>query len=93
MTDRKVTESNYSARPPLDINHPVGAVVFLRMMSSLAWLDSAFIGKDAKFAPTFLSGAGLADVVTKKFVHTALTPLSWMFCRTLFCPMRPFLRC
>ena len=28
MTDRKVTESNYSARPPLDINHPVGAVVF-----------------------------------------------------------------
>jgi hypothetical protein len=69
MTDRKVTESNYSARQPLDINHPVGAVVFLRMMSSLAWLDSTFIGKDAKFEPAFLSGAGLADVITKKFVH------------------------
>jgi hypothetical protein len=44
------------------------------MMSSLAWLDSAFVGKDAKFASTFLSGAGLADVITQKFVHTALTP-------------------
>jgi uncharacterized membrane protein YphA (DoxX/SURF4 family) len=74
MTDRKITESNYSTRLPLDINHPVGAVVFLRMMSSLPWLDSAFVGKDAKFAPAFLSGAGLADVITKKFVHTALTP-------------------
>jgi uncharacterized membrane protein YphA (DoxX/SURF4 family) len=66
--------SNYSARQPLDINHAVGAVVFLRMMSSLAWLDSAFVGKDAKFAPAFLSGAGLVDVITQKFVHTALTP-------------------
>jgi len=35
MTDRKVTESNYSAHPPLDINHPVGAVVFLRMMLAI----------------------------------------------------------
>jgi TQO small subunit DoxD len=74
MTDRNVTERNYSAGRALGIHHAVGAVVFLRMMSSLAWLDSAFIGKDAKLAPTFLSGAGLAEVITKKFVHTALTP-------------------
>ena len=74
MTDREIIGSNNSARQPLDINHAVGAVVFLRMMSSLAWLDSAFVGKDAKFAAAFLSGAGLANVITKKFIHTALTP-------------------
>lgn len=67
-------ENNYSGRQPLYINHAVGAVVFLRIMSSLAWLDSAFVGKDAKFSAAFLSGAGLADVITQKFVHTALTP-------------------
>jgi hypothetical protein len=74
MTDREIIGSSSSARQPLAINHAVGAVVFLRIMSSLAWLDSAFVGKDAKFAAAFLSGAGLADAITQKFVNTALTP-------------------
>jgi hypothetical protein len=56
------------------IKHVVTAIVFLRVMSSLAWLDGAFIGKDAKLAPSFLSGAGLGDTVAQKFVHTALSP-------------------
>jgi len=42
--------------------------------SSLAWLDSAFVGKDAKLSPTFLSGVGLTKVVMEKFLHTAIFP-------------------
>ena len=51
-----------------------GAVVALRIVTSFAWLDSALIGKDAKFAPDFLSGSGLATRVSTTFVHTALVP-------------------
>jgi uncharacterized membrane protein YphA (DoxX/SURF4 family) len=74
MTDKEIIGSKDSVRQSVDIHHAVGAVVFLRLMSSLAWLDSAFVGKDAKLAASFLNGAGLADVITKKFLHTALTP-------------------
>jgi uncharacterized membrane protein YphA (DoxX/SURF4 family) len=74
MTNREIIGRNYSGRQPLDINHAAGAVVFLRVMSSLAWLDSAFIGKDAKFAANFLNGAGLVDAIKQRFVNTALTP-------------------
>lgn len=73
MSDREMTGSDYPGQQLLGIRHAIGAVVFLRMMSSLAWLDSAFVGKDAKFSATFLSGAGLADSITQKFIHTALT--------------------
>ncbi len=58
----------------VDISHTGDAIVALRLASSLAWLDSALIGKDAKLAPAFLSGAGLAQRVHDTFVHTALTP-------------------
>ena len=56
-----------------EICHGDGAVVCLRVISSFAWLDSAFIGKDAKLSATFLSGEGLAKSVTEKFIHTAMT--------------------
>lgn len=58
----------------VDSSHTGDAIVALRLASSLAWLDSALIGKDAKLAPAFLSGAGLAQRVHDTFVHTALTP-------------------
>jgi uncharacterized membrane protein YphA (DoxX/SURF4 family) len=74
MKESEVVAISYSASRAPGILHAVGAIVFLRIMSSLAWLDSALVGKDAKFAPAFLNGAGLADVITQKFVHTALTP-------------------
>jgi uncharacterized membrane protein YphA (DoxX/SURF4 family) len=48
------------------------AVVWLRVLSSLAWIDSAFIGKDAKLAPPFLHGSELASRISGTFVHTAL---------------------
>jgi uncharacterized membrane protein YphA (DoxX/SURF4 family) len=59
---------------PSDIRHGSAAVVWLRVISSLAWLDSALIGKDAKLSATFLSGEGLAKTVAEKFMHTAVTP-------------------
>jgi len=58
----------------IDVKYSRNAIVALRLVSSLAWLDSALIGKDAKFAPSFLSGAGLAQRVHDTFVHTALSP-------------------
>ena len=57
-----------------DIRHSKSAVVWLRVISSLAWLDSAVIGKDAKMSPAFLSGDGLAERVTGTFIHTAVAP-------------------
>ena len=44
--------------------------MWLRIVSSLAWLDSALIGPDAKLSPTFMSGAGLDTRITETFVHT-----------------------
>ena len=70
----------------LDIRFTAGAVVALRIVSSLAWLDSALVGKDAKFAPDFLSGAGLSERVTTTFVHTALSPALATFLRDTVLP-------
>ena len=52
-------------------------LALLRALSSYSWLQGAFIGKDAKFAPDFLGGAGLSTRITAPkmgFAHTALTP-------------------
>jgi len=67
-------DSTSTTAQMVDISHTGDAIVALRLASSLAWLDSALIGKDAKLAPAFLSGAGLAQRVHDTFVHTALTP-------------------
>ena len=56
------------------VGHATAGIVCLRMFSSLAWLISAFVGKDAKLAPSFLSGAGLAQRVSDTFVHSAIAP-------------------
>ena len=56
------------------------------MASSLAWLDSALVGKDAKLAPDFLSGAGLSERVATTFVHTALSPALAAFLRDTVAP-------
>ncbi|MGI8510577.1 MAG: DoxX family protein [Gemmatimonadaceae bacterium] len=58
----------------MDIRHGRPAVVWLRVISSFAWLDSAFIGKDAKISAAFLSGEGLTKTITTKLLHTAVTP-------------------
>lgn len=53
------------------------ALAVLRILSSYSWLSGAFSGKDAKFSPDFLSGAGLAMRITDPlngFAHTAVTP-------------------
>lgn len=57
-----------------DIRHARSAVVWLRVLSSLAWLDSALVGKDAKLSSDFLSGAELIRDVKTQFAHSALTP-------------------
>ncbi len=54
--------------------HTERAVVAIRVVSSLAWLQSALVGADAKWSPAFLSGAGLTQRITGTFVHTALAP-------------------
>ncbi len=56
------------------------------MISSLAWLDSALVGKDAKLAPDFFSGAGLSERITTTFVHTALSPALGGFLRDTVVP-------
>lgn len=58
--------------PPPTVLHAKPAIVWLRVLSSLAWIDSAFVGKDAKFAPAFINGTDLATRVNHTFVHTAL---------------------
>jgi uncharacterized membrane protein YphA (DoxX/SURF4 family) len=57
---------------PATILNPKPAIVWLRLLSGLAWIDSAYIGKDAKIAPAFLNGSELASRVSHTFVHTAL---------------------
>jgi uncharacterized membrane protein YphA (DoxX/SURF4 family) len=49
-------------------------MAWLRIVTSLAWLDSAFVGKDAKVSAEFLSGSGLVKAVNEKFLHFAITP-------------------
>jgi uncharacterized membrane protein YphA (DoxX/SURF4 family) len=59
---------------PLDLCHTRSSIVSLRVISSLAWLDSAFVGKDAKLSAAFLSGVELAKKVNETFIHTAVAP-------------------
>lgn len=59
---------------PLDLRHTHSSIVWLRVISSLAWLDSAFVGKDAKLSAAFLSGGELVKKVNETFIHTAVTP-------------------
>jgi uncharacterized membrane protein YphA (DoxX/SURF4 family) len=54
------------------ILHATAAIAVLRILAGLPWLDSALIGKDAKLAPGFLSGAVLSDRITTVFAHAAL---------------------
>jgi hypothetical protein len=58
--------------PRTDLRKTRAAVVWLRVCSGFAWLDSAFIGSDAKFAPAFLHGPGLVARIHSTFVHTAI---------------------
>jgi uncharacterized membrane protein YphA (DoxX/SURF4 family) len=55
-----------------DVCHARSSIVWLRVISSLAWLDSALVGKDANSA--FLSGVELAKRIGETFVFTAVTP-------------------
>ncbi len=59
---------------PATIVHAKAAIVWLRILSSFAWIDSAFIGKNAKLAPAFVHGPGLAQRIHDTFVHSALDP-------------------
>ena len=59
---------------PLDLCHTRSSIVWLRVISSLAWLDSAFVGKDAKLSAAFLSGVELTKKVNETFIHTAVAP-------------------
>lgn len=58
-------------RPATILNAKAG-IVWLRVLSSLAWIDSAFIGTDAKIHPAFWHGGALADRISSTFVHTAI---------------------
>ncbi len=57
---------------PTTLRNTKSAIVWLRICSSLAWLDSAFVGKDAKLAPAFLHGGALISRIHTTFVHTAI---------------------
>lgn len=54
--------------------YPIETLGALRIFSSAGRLDSAFTGKDAKFAASFLDGSGLVERIDKSFVRTALSP-------------------
>ena len=60
------------------------ALGILRILSSYSWLSGAFIGKDAKFSPSFLAGPGLVSRImggpNGGFVHTAINSgiASWL---------------
>lgn len=65
--------TGHAARPgALGLAHAAAA-----RAPDYSWLNSTFIGKDAKLAPDFLSGTGLAARIIAPqtgFVHTALMP-------------------
>jgi uncharacterized membrane protein YphA (DoxX/SURF4 family) len=71
---------------PVDLCHTRGSIVWLRVISSLAWLDSAFVGKDAKLSAAFLSGVELAKKINETFIHTAVTPGISALLRNLVLP-------
>ncbi len=79
-TYRTSTSSPDIARPSaIGVVHTGVALALLRVLSSYSWLNGAFIGKDAKFAPDFLAGSGLTMRITDPkmgFTHTAAA--SWV---------------
>jgi uncharacterized membrane protein YphA (DoxX/SURF4 family) len=50
----------------------VPAIAMLRIFTSYGWLASAFTGKDAKWAPSFIDGSALVDRIHTTFVLTAV---------------------
>jgi hypothetical protein len=71
---------------PLDLRHTHSSIVWLRVISSLAWLDSAFVGKDAKLSAAFLSGGELIKKVNETFIHTAVPPAVSSLLRNVVLP-------
>ena len=69
---RYTSDMLFVRNAPATILHAKPAIVWLRIISSLAWINSAFIGKEAKVAPAFVNGGELAARVSSTFVHTAL---------------------
>jgi len=57
---------------PAAILYPKEGIVWLRFLASIPWLDSAFVGPDAKCSPAFLHGSALATRIDSTFVHTAI---------------------
>jgi thiosulfate dehydrogenase (quinone) large subunit len=75
-----------SISPLPDVCYARSSIIWLRIISSLAWLDSALVGKDAKLSYAFLSGAELAKRVGETFVLTAVTPGVVAFLRNVVLP-------
>ncbi len=73
-------------RALVEVKRANDAVVWLRIVTSLAWLESALYGKDAKLAPSFFDGSGLAERITTTFVHTAVSPGIAELMRTVVLP-------
>ena len=59
-----------------DIYYARSSIIWLRVIASLAWLDSALVGKDAKLSYAFLSGVELAKRISETFVFTAVLCLT-----------------
>jgi hypothetical protein len=57
---------------PAAVLHAKSAIVWLRIASSLAWIASACIGKDATISPAFWHGGEMASRVTQTLIHSAL---------------------
>ena len=73
LVDHNTHKFSITSKLP-DICHARSAIIWLRVISSLAWLDSALVGKDAKLSYAFLSGVELAKRIGETFVFTAVTP-------------------
>jgi hypothetical protein len=70
-----------------DVYDARSSIVWLRLISSLAWLDSALVGKDAKLSYAFLSGLELAKRIGETFVLTAVTPALSALLRNVVLPL------
>ncbi|OIK15152.1 hypothetical protein BIV60_10215 [Bacillus sp. MUM 116] len=66
------TSNTKTIQPKRLVISAITALAILRILNSYNWLNGAFVGKDSKFAPDFLSGAGLASRINGGFVHTAI---------------------
>ncbi len=73
--ENRVTSTRVAST--VGVVHTAAALAILRILASYSWLNSTFYGKDAKFAPDFLSGKGLTMRINEPqmgFVHTVLMP-------------------